>query len=204
MRLALMFMVVLLTAAKFAGFEVRSNGPQEFDVGTNVFTLPKGGSINDNKSKVSIEAEYIQYREGEFIKARQANWKADQGQFRAESLEYSQKAELLQLKSMQYSSGEFKSLKAESATGWMNQDVVRLQGNVRSEDPKLEAGLVIVDAANHQALILGSFKYEQKEFRATGNKSDSTLLISFNSGKVKALTKVPEDVLKRLKPYASK
>ena len=204
MKLIWLFMALLLTAAKFAGFEVKSNGPQEFDAGTSIFTLPKGGTLSDNKNKISLEAAFVQYREGEFIKARQASWKSEEGEFRAEGLEYANKTELLQLKTMQYSSKDFKGLRAETATGWMGEDVVRLQGSVRSEDPKLEANLAIVDTERSQALVVGTFKYQQGAFSANGNRADSTLLISFNSGKVKADSKVPADVLARLRVYANK
>jgi hypothetical protein len=197
-------MAFWLIGAKFAGFEVKSSGPQEFDAATNIFTLPKGGSLNDNKNKVLLEASYIQYREGEFIRAREASWKSQEGEFAAQGLDYSHKNELLQLKAMRYSSAQFKGLRADAASGWMAEDVLRLQGNVLSENPKLEANLAIVDTRNSQALLLGTFKYEGGGFKASGNKSDSTLLISFSAGKVKAVTKVPEAVLGRLKGYANK
>lgn len=204
MKLTWLFIGLLLMGAKFAGFEVRSSGPQEFDASSNVFTLPQGGTLSDNKNKVSLEADYIQYREGEFIKARQASWKSVEGEFRAEGLEYANRSELLQLKTMQYGSKEFKKLKADNATGWMGEDVIRLQGNVRSEDPKLEGNLAIVDTNKNQALVLGTYKYEQGALKLSANSASGALLISFNSGKVKATTKVPEDVLGRLKVYATK
>lgn len=190
-------------ASRFAGFEVRPRGNSELDVGTGVYTLPTGGTITDNKSGLVLEARFIQYRDGDFIKAQGATLKAREGEFAAASLEYMQKPDTLRMNGVRFSSKEFKALTAQQGL-LLKEDVLVLKGEVRSSDPMLEASTLVVDTVNNQALVLGVFAFRDGATILRGSRSDSTLLLTFANGKVRANTRVPAEVLNRLRPYADK
>ncbi|GIW23765.1 hypothetical protein [Meiothermus sp.] len=190
-------------ASRFAGFEVKPRGNSELDVGTGIYTLPTGGTITDNKNGLVLEARYIQYRDGDFIKAQGATLRAKEGEFIAASLEYLQKPDTLRMTGVRFSSKEFKALTAQQGL-LLKEDVLVLKGEVRSSDPVLEASTLVVDTAKDQALVLGVFTYRDGATTLRGNRPDSTLLLTFESGKLRANTRVPAEVLNRLRPYADK
>lgn len=197
----LLFLVAL--ASRFAGFEVRPKGNSELDVGTGIYTLPSGGTITDNKSGLVLEARYIQYKDGEFIRAQGANLKAKEGDFSASSLEYLQKPDTLRMTGVRFSSKEFKALTAQQGL-LLKEDVLVLKGQVRSSEPALEASTLVVDTARSQALVLGTFSFRDGATTLRGNRPDSTLLLTFTGDKLRASTRVPADIFNRLRPYADK
>ncbi len=201
--LVLLTLLSLALASRFAGFEVKPRGNSELDIGTGIYTLPSGGTITDNKSGLVLEARYIQYKEGEFIRAREATLRAREGEFVAASLEYQQKPDTLQMSGVRYSSQQIKGLSAQQGL-LLKEDVLVLRGQVRSSDPLLEAPTVVVDTQRQLALVLGSFTYRDGATTLRGNRSDSTLLLNFAEGKVRASTRVPAELLNRLRPYADR
>ncbi len=201
--LVLLTLLSLALASRFAGFEVKPRGNSELDIGTGIYTLPSGGTITDNKSGLVLEARYIQYKEGEFIRAREATLRAREGEFAAASLEYQQKPDTLQMSGVRYSSQQIKGLSAQQGL-LLKEDILVLKGQVRSSDPLLEAHTVVVDTQRQLALVLGSFTYRDGATTLRGNRPDSTLLLNFAEGKVRASTRVPPELLNRLRPYADR
>jgi hypothetical protein len=201
--LALLASALLLTAGRFSNFSVES-GEQELDLGTGATTMPRGGVLVDNKNNLRLEGSYIQFKQEEFIRARNATLRSGEGTFYASSLEYSFRGEQLKLSGVRYSSSNVKGLSATGGLGLLAESVVVLKGNVRSQDPQLEANTLIIDTARSQALVLGSFSYKDGQSSFRGQREDSTLLIDFRGSKTTATTKVPPDLLSRLRSYASR
>jgi hypothetical protein len=172
-------------------------------VGTGIYTLPTGGTITDNQSGLVLEARYIQYKDGEFIRAQGATLKAREGNFSASSLEYLQKPDTLRMSGVRFSSKEFKALSAQQGL-LLGDDVLVLKGEVRSSEPVLEASTLVVDTTKDLALVLGAFTFRDGATTLRGNRPDSTLLLTVSGGKVRASTRVPADVFNRLRPYADK
>ncbi|AWR87371.1 hypothetical protein [Meiothermus taiwanensis] len=199
----LTFLSLIALASRFAGFEVRPRGNSELDVGTGIYTLPTGGTISDNKSGLVLEARYIQYKDGEFIRAQGATLRAKEGDFSASSLEYLQKPDTLRMNGVRFSSKEFKALTAQQGL-LLGDNVLVLKGEVRSSEPVLEASTLIVDTTKDLALVLGAFTFRDGATTLRGNRPDSTLLLTVGGGKVRANTRVPADVYNRLRPYADK
>ncbi len=199
----LTFLSLIALASRFAGFEVRPRGNSELDVGTGIYTLPTGGTISDNKSGLVLEARYIQYKDGEFIRAQGATLRAKEGDFSASSLEYLQKPDTLRMNGVRFSSKEFKALTAQQGL-LLGDNVLVLKGEVRSSEPVLEASTLIVDTTKDLALVLGAFTFRDGATTLRGNRPDSTLLLTVSGGKVRAITRVPADVFNRLRPYADK
>ncbi|KIQ53371.1 hypothetical protein, partial [Meiothermus taiwanensis] len=170
---------------------------------TGIYTLPTGGTISDNKSGLVLEARYIQYKDGEFIRAQGATLRAKEGDFSASSLEYLQKPDTLRMNGVRFSSKEFKALTAQQGL-LLGDNVLVLKGEVRSSEPVLEASTLIVDTTKDLALVLGAFTFRDGATTLRGNRPDSTLLLTVGGGKVRANTRVPADVYNRLRPYADK
>ncbi|GEM86529.1 hypothetical protein [Meiothermus granaticius] len=200
---AALLLASLALAARFVGFEVKPNGNSELDATTGVYTLNTGGTITDNKSGLSLVAKYIQYKDGEFIRAREARLRSRDGEFIAQSLEYQQKPDTLRMEVVRYSSSTFKEITARQGL-LLGENVLVLKGQIRSSSPSLEAETVVVDADKNQALVLGNFTYKDAGATLRGQKANSTLLLSFNGGKVQASTKVPTNLLQRLQGYADR
>ncbi|WP_174422434.1 hypothetical protein [Calidithermus chliarophilus] len=200
--LLLVASTLVLTAGRFSSFSVES-GEQELDLGTGVTTMPKGGVLVDNRNGLRLEGSYIQFKQEEFIRARNATLRGSDGNFAAASLEYVFRGEQLRLSGVRYSSSAVKGLTSNSGLGLLAENVVVLKGNVRSQDPQLEASTLVIDTARNQALVLGGFSYKDGQSSFKGQRDDSTLLIEFKS-KTTATTKVPADVLGRLRSYANK
>lgn len=195
--------VLVLTAGRFSSFSVES-GEQELDLGTGVTTMPRGGVLVDNKNNLRLEGSYIQFKQEEFIRARNATLRGSEGTFYASSLEYLFHGEQLKLSGVRYSSSNVRGLSSASGLGLLAESVVVLKGSVRSQDPQLEANILVIDTARSQALVLGSFSYRDSQSSFRGQREDSTLLIDFRGSRATATTKVPADVLNRLRSYASK
>lgn len=193
----------LALASRFAALEVKPTGNSDLDLGTGIYTLEAGGTITDNKSKLSLSAKYIQYKEGDFIKAKEATFKSKDGDFGAATLEYQYAPDILRLGKMRFSSEDFKGLTANQGVLY-KEDILVLKGEVKSTDPLLETNTLIVDTSKNLALVLGTFVYKQGNASLKGQKADSTLLLNFSGGKFLANTKVPADILNRLKPFADR
>ena len=203
LMVVLILLCIGVLAQRFAGFTVQPSGPQELDLSTGITTLAQGGSITDNQRNLKLQAKYIQYKDGEFYKAREASFKSKDGDFSAVSLEFQQKADTLKLDTLRFSSKDLKGISAKQGV-LFKENILVLKGEVRSGEPSLEASLTVIDTSKSQALVLGPFTYKDGLATLKGQKADSTLLLSFSEGKVKAITRVPPEVLGRLKPYADK
>ena len=196
-------LAVFVVAQRFAALEVKPNGNADLDVATGIYTLLSGGSITDNRSKLSLVAKYIQYKDGDFIRAREANYQSPEGNFTAATLEYLYSPDTLRMSGVQIASKELRGLKAQNGL-LTKEDVLVLKGQVSSSEPALEASTVIVDTAKNQALVMGNFTFRQGGSTLRGQQANATLLLNFAGGKVQANTRVPAEVLNRLRPFADK
>jgi hypothetical protein len=202
---AVLLMVVLgvVLASRFAGFEVKPSGNADFDVSTGVYTLPTGGTITDNQNKLVLEAKYIQYKERDFIRAKEAKLVSGSGNFVAATLEYLTQSDTLKLGNLQFGSKDIKAVSASQGL-LLKEDILILKGEVRSKNPQLEANVLVVDIAKDQALVQGAFAYSDGPTSLRAQRPDAALLLTFTQGKVRASTKVPAEVAGRLGGLASK
>lgn len=200
---ALSFVALFAVAQRFAALEVRPNGDSDLDVTTGIYTLLAGGSISDNRSKLSLSAKYIQYKDGDFIRAREANYQSPEGNFTAATLEYLYGPDTLRMSGVQIASRELRGLKAQNGL-LTKEDILVLKGQVSSSEPALEASTLVVDTNRNQALVLGSFSFRQGGATLRGQQASATLLLNFAGGKVQANTRVPAEVLNRLRPFADR
>lgn len=202
--LLLALTAALLLGARFAGFSVEANGDQQTDLATGVTTLPQGGTLTDNKNGLKLVAPYIQYKDGEFIRARQAQFNSGDTRFSAGELDYQFKGETARLKELTVSSKDFSGISAQEGLALLAENRLVLAGDVRSQSPQLRANKMVVDSQSRQALVIGNFSFQDGNVRLSGNRADSLLLLTFQGGKTQATSRVPADVLARLRPFADK
>jgi hypothetical protein len=202
--LCLALTAALLLGARFAGFSVEANGDQQVDLATGVTTLPRGGTLTDNRNGLRLVAPYIQYKDGEFIRARQAQFNTGDTRFNALELDYQLKGETVRLKGLTVSSPDFSSISAQDGLALLGENRLVLSGDIRSQAPQLKAGKMVVDTQSRQALVIGAYTFQDGANRLSGTRADSLLLLSFQSGKTQVTTRVAAEVLARLRPFADK
>ena len=199
--LALFFSLAL--AARFAAFSVEPFGPQRLNLDTGVTTLPQGGVLVDNENGLRLRADYIEYKEGAFIRARVLELLSEKETFRAQTLEHDIPKGEARFTSLVFANADFKDLRAERALALFNEDIVVLKGQVRAASPDLQADVLVVDLKARQALVLGSFLYREGRATLRGQGPSARLHLRFAGGKVQASTKLPPEA-PRLAAYANR
>jgi hypothetical protein len=192
---------VVTLAQGLAGFSVQPSGSLETDLGTGINTLATGGTVTDNNLDLTLNAKWIQYRDNDFYKARNANFKSKDGTFVASSLNYETKRDVMTLETMRYNSKDFSDINSDTGKIFGNGIVV-LEGKVNSAKPLLRASTIVIDSRAKQAIVFGVFSYQNGKVTLKGQKDTSTLLLTFEDKVVKANTRVPEALFARLKPFA--
>jgi len=200
-------LVLLLPAlaASFAAFTVEPAGDQVVDLATGVTTLPDGGRLVDAEQGLSLEAAYIEYKEGEFVRAKKARLVHGDLRFEAGRLEYDVKTEQVVLEDgVYFSSKHLKNLRAPRGVLYLKDQVAVLEGGVRSERPAFEAEQMVADTKQGLVLLVGSFRYQDPELGITlkGQGPTAQLLLRFlKDGEVEAETEVPAEIYVRLSAY---
>jgi len=209
MKRILLLFAVLLLAAEFAAISIEPYGDSVYDLASGVTTLPQGGVIHDNENNLSIDASFIEYKEGEYIKAKEARSDAEGVHFSAAELEYlpaSDEARLLG--GLKLDTEDIKGLRAESGWIFLKDGVAVLKGNVTAEDPKLSALMMVADYRLGQVLLIAPYEYEDAQMGVTltGKNPKKPLYVEFHkeTGQISASSKAPQEVVDRLMAYVSK
>ncbi|WP_022798863.1 hypothetical protein [Thermus islandicus] len=193
----------LAVAARFAAFSVEPFGPQRLDLETGVTTLPQGGILTDNENGLRLKGSYIEYKEGSFVRARKVELLSQKETFLAESLEHDIPRQEARLTGLTLSNPDFKNLRAKQALALFAEEVVLLKGGVQAESPRLQAEALVADLKAREALVLGSFLYQEGKATLKGQGASARLYLRFLGGKVQASTKLPPQAA-RLEAYAKR
>lgn len=199
--LSLVLLLGLGLAARFAAFSVEPFGAQRVNLDTGVTTLPQGGILTDNENGLRLKGNYIEYKEGSFVRARGVELLSERETFLAESLEHDIPKQEARFTGLTFSNPDFKNLQAEQALARFAEDIVVLKGKVRAERPSLQAETLVVDLKAREALVLGSFVYQEGKATLRGQGPQARLFLRFQGGKVQATTKLPQGA-GRLEGYA--
>ncbi|RTG99321.1 hypothetical protein CSW23_13825 [Thermus scotoductus] len=189
--LALVFLLASALAARFATFSVEPFGTQRVNLDTGVTTLPQGGVLTDHENGLRLKAGYLEYKEGSFVRARSAELLSEKETFLAQSLEHDIPKQEARFKGLTFSNPDFKNLRAKEALALFSEDVVILKGSVQAESPRLQAEALVADLKGREALVLGSFLYQEGKATLKGQGASARLYLRFVGGKVQASTKVP-------------
>jgi hypothetical protein len=197
---ATLFLAVAL-GARFAAFSVEPFGTQRVNLDTGVTTLPQGGVLTDHENGLRLKAGYLEYKEGSFVRARSAELLSEKETFLAQSLEHDIPKQEARFIGLSFSNPDFKHLRAKAALALFSEDVVILQGSVPAESPRLQAEALVADLKGREALVLGSFLYQEGKATLKGQGASARLYLRFVGGKVQASTKLPPQAA-RLEVYS--
>jgi len=203
--LALFLLFPLAVAASFAAFTVEPAGDQVVDLATGVTTLPSGGRLVDAERGLVLVADYIEYKEGAFVRAKKARLEQNDVRFKAGVLDYQVAAERVRLSGgVAFSASFLKGLTADAGTLYLKDGVAVLTGHVRGENPIFTASRLVADTRTGEVLLFGDFAYQDPGLgiELTGKGKEARLYLRFAEGKEpEASTEVPPEVLKRLSVY---
>ena len=209
MKRALLLVTVFLLAAEFAALSIEPYGDSVYDLASGVTTLPQGGVIRDNENDLSIDASFVEYKEGEYIKARQAKTEAAGVSFAAAELEYLPAADEARLAGgVSLETDDIKNLRAQKGWIYLKDGVVVLAGGVSAARPELEAALLVADYRQGEVLLLAPYRYKDASLGVTlsGKNPEKPLYLRFDqqSGEVTASSKAPAEVAARLLGYVER
>lgn len=204
MKRALLTLSALLGvafAADFAGFTIKPYGDQKLNLATGTTVLAAGGLASDAARGVSVDAKYIEYKEGDWLRARDAKLTTkDGGTLLGQSVDYQAKSGLLSATgNLQYNDKRVQGLSAKSISLDTKGRLAVATGGVNSESPAMSANTVVVDYANNRAVMFGNYKYSYNRTRLSSAKADAVLLVTWNAQGQPSATTRPTDA--QLQPY---
>lgn len=189
------------SAASFAGFSIKPYGDQKLNLQTGVTILSKGGVASDAARGVTVDAQYIEYKQDDRLTARDAKLSTkDGGVLVGKTVEYNAKSGVLVATGdLEYNDARVKGLTAPSISLDTNRKLAVATGGVKSETNGLSANTVVVDYAQNRAVMYGNYVYNYNGTRLKGSKADSVLFVTWNAdGKASTNSKPTAE---QLKPY---
>lgn len=200
----LFFYLLAVALAQTAGFTVEPAGNQSVNLTTGIVTLPQGGRIVAPEHGVVLRAPYIEYKEGEFVEAREAEvtWHDSEVKGGEISIDLvQQKAELTRGVALKIPA--LTEVKAQTATMFLAGGVAVLAGSIESDSPTLNAEQAVVDLESQEVILVGPFSYIDKSgFRLSGTAADAMLYLKLGSEQsITANTIVEPATWERLSPY---
>lgn len=189
------------SAATFAGFTIKPSGDQKLNLQTGTTVLPQGGVASDAQRGVSVDAQYIEYKDGAWLKATDAKLTTKEGgTLLAKNVNYQAGSGQLQATgNLQYNDQRVRGLTAASMTFDTAKQIAVATGRVQSQTPPISANTVVVDYAHGRAVLYGNYKYSYGRSRLSNAKDDAVLLVSWNGqGQPSVTTKVTDA---QLAPY---
>jgi len=206
MKRILLLFAVLLLAAEFAAISIEPYGDSVYDLASGVTTLPQGGVIHDNENNLSIDASFIEYKEGEYIKAKEAKMETENMHFAATEIEYLPAASEIRLYGGVYlEEANIKGLKAQGGWIYLKDGVIVFSGGVTAAEPEFSTELLVADYRRGEVLLMAPYEYKDAKLGVTlrGKDPKKPLYLKLNSDSSNASTnsKVPTEVAKRLLGY---
>ena len=185
LRSGLLSGLLLITVALAqAEMSVQPYGDQIIN-GDNSQVLPSGGIVDDSKHGVKIDAKYIEFKAGEYVRAKTATIKTRNGQsITTSSLNYQVKADRMALAGPLAFSDEYvKNLSSGSAVIYPDAGVMVGVGGVTAASPQISATSMVVDGERKEAFLFGNYRYKSKDGKLTlsNQGAEAGLLINFTN-----------------------
>jgi len=184
-------------AIDFAALTIRAKGRQMLDLVTGVTTLTDGGTVTDRTRDLRLEAAWLEYRENEFINARNAVLLNEQGRLVAPELRIDTQADTV----VAEGGAEFESETVGLAADYLHLNLannyVTAQGNVRTQGPEGRANTLIIDTDQRRVLMIGNVAVSDPgRYRFNVNSPDGAVLLVYPAGsdRANATTSVPSAV----------
>ena len=192
-------------ATSFSGFSIKPYGDQTLDLPTGVTTLNKGGVVTDAEHGVTVDAQYVELKEGDFLRAREAKLRgtAVAGVLTATTLEYRVGTGMLTASgTLTYSDKLVKNLRAKTGTLDLKKQFLVITGGVSSDSPAISGNTLLVDYDTRTAVLQGNYKYSFEGIKLSGKSDKSILFVSWNAeGKLKAISNPKPEQLKGYAAY---
>jgi hypothetical protein len=191
-------------AASFSGFDIKPKGNQDVDLVTGITTLPQGGTVSDSKNGIKIDAQFIEMKEGDFLKAKTARLTTtDGGLLTASNVEYSVKNNnLTATGKINYKDDNIKNLGADKVVVSTRDKIIVASGGVEAEAPNIKANMVLADYDKNVAVLYGNYAFQSGKQKLSNKSSTGLLYVKFNTkGEATATTKPTSEQLATFKPY---
>ena len=183
-RLLISSLFLVSVALAQAQMSVKPYGDQQINPdGSQV--LAQGGVVDDSKHGVKIDAKYLEFKPGEFVRATTATIINKNGQkVSTAKLNYLIKTDRMEIAGPLNFSDEFVSnLSSGSAVVYPDADLMVGVGGVKASSPLLSANAMVVDGARKEAFLYGNYKFKSQDGKIKlGNQgAQAGLLINFTN-----------------------
>jgi hypothetical protein len=172
--------MVLAEAAPFAALTVTPNGPQRYDITTGVTTLPRGGTVIDQDTGVTLEAGTLQVLEGSSIDGTGARVTGSFGTLKADTIHIDIPAGTLRASGDLTLTRNGLTLTANALRYVAGREVVDFTGPVTGTSPDFHADRVLLDAQTGDVLLLGQYSFSDGLLTLTSPTDGGRLELHFH------------------------
>jgi hypothetical protein len=204
--LAMLLTFVSLSVAQFASLTINPKGEQQIDITTGITTLPQGGEIIDKGRGIKLSAGFIEYQDGIYIKAQNAQAEGFFGVLTTPELNLDASKNVISATGgISLNQGGL-SLTADALTLYLDQGITVLSSNVSNRVPSFQTAHLVIKIGAGYALLVSPFTYQDGVLNLS--KSTSGSLIQLNQTKeaddsftYSISTTLDENVNAELSPY---
>jgi lipopolysaccharide assembly outer membrane protein LptD (OstA) len=198
-----LFLYLSLSVAQFASLTIIPKGENIFDITTGVNTLPQGGEVIDKARGIKLSAGTLDYQDGVYINAQQAQAEGFFGLLTTPQLRLDATKNVIDASGGISLNQNGLQLTADKLTLYLDQGVVVLSGNVRNQAPSFEAAHLVIKIGAGYGVLVSPFTYQDSL-----SKSSVGTLIQLNQIKeadesfsYSISTTLDETVAAELTPY---
>jgi hypothetical protein len=166
-----------------AGFVAQPYGDQI--VGNDgTVTLPQGGIVRDNKRGFSIDAKFIEYKDGVYLKAKTAKLKNNTGQsLSSPNINYTLADDRMEVAgSLSYSDENVSGATAAKAVAYPDGKRI-VAWNIVATSPVVRANVAVFDDNRNEVFLMGNVYYKSKDGKTIkqANGENGMLLVNFSN-----------------------
>lgn len=164
-RVALALFIIFTVTSTFAQgiaaltINPSPSGEPELDLATNITTLPKGGEIIDQERGLTLKANFIRYKEGEFIEATDCTSEGPFGLLQAPELRLEVATNTIMATGGISLTKDGLALTADHLTLGLDSSIAVLTGDIKNTDPAFEAATIVMKVGAGYALLASPFNY---------------------------------------------
>jgi hypothetical protein len=183
-----LFSSLAVTSAGFlalaqAGFVAQPYGDQI--VGNDgTVTLPQGGLIKDNKRGFSIDAKFIEYKDGVYLKARTAKLKNNTGQtLSSPNINYTLADDRMEIAgSLNYSDENVSGATGSRAVAYPDGKRI-VAWNIIATSPVVRAQVAVFNDNRNEVFLMGNVYYKSLDGKTIkqANGENGMLLVNFSN-----------------------
>ncbi len=151
-------------SSAFAALTIEPRGDQVYDLATGITTLADGGTVIDRQSGVTLVADSLRFRDGDFIEAQRARLQAAFGAAAAETVKIDIAAGKLHAGGGVILDRDAVHLEAEALEYDSVSELVALVGSVSASGPTFSAERALLDLRTGTMLLIGPYTFRDGLF----------------------------------------